>query len=1032
MLAHHPKTGKPIRIMRSDASLWRNQKTIINLTEQDPSVPWNRWDTLAIGVETVRKWQNLGTRLDYPVLVDDSEDSMKWLLTMDATQHRMIFVSKSLIMKLGEANFRNLRVQNIICVEEINRMYPYLGPAWDSSYEDLIVLVAALMRYMRISSLTLSETFRLKGLCDQGFSIKILPPETKPSQLWFITQFYNAHVLKRIKEISKCMRENLASPVIDKIVYLVERDESDEYPEDPMNKIQQVLVGRRLTYKMVIQWIKENVPDDVICVFANADIYLDAASWRDIWTTDLNDKFIALLRYEYVDPPKEPTLFGPRNDSQDTWVVYSNSVKSRSWDWPSLDFMFGKAGCDNSITVEMLKRKFLVVNPALSLKTIHVHASQLRTYDPSDVIDKPAYMYVDPTGIHDMEPVFNLDTYIDKKFTTVSFNRRLSSKQPKVLDTLCKMLERGDRYKWTASDTNKYKEDTLAFFKYKNVFQTPQGLVYGYNSLYIGRTEESKTAWADSRLSSVTPTYTAQRCLVVPWKEAEVKTNEGYILYYIAKILMMREMYGSGEFWAKDKNSVELLQLFSWNASEVPVVPHNDNVQIWCEEAIQYPWVAIPEVHKEEIDALRKALKQGWISKPLEKARWTVMVDGKFITSDMVRAWEAAYPNLDWQVIFEGRTSIDRVVEKMSGSSCYVCAGGKSAVNRWGYSWMLPEGAMVLEVQNEMDPSGEAAHVSGAAGLSHSLIIVPRAADTVTQNLISKHVQGYLSSSMTQSIEVSSTLPILRLPRSDITGYYAHAGDSFREMARLWAEKGYVQIVEDAAAVQVWLGEVGDVLLYDRPNTTWLFTAPQNEQTWKKALFGNPKPVDSGGPSSSWFFWPRRPRLVEQLVAKGAPKNAWTQRAKTLVFYGKIENRTQEKRRKEFDWSSVCDHYVMVQGEKTPYTFTQEEYLVKLSQARFGLCLAGYGNKCHREVECMAMGCVPVVASNVDMDNYAEPPQENIHYLRVTKPEDVLTKLASISESTWTQMSEACTLWWQANASVEGSWALTQKLKVIA
>jgi hypothetical protein len=80
----------------------------------------------------------------------------------------------------------------------------------------------------------------------------------------------------------------------------------------------------------------------------------------------------------------------------------------------------------------------------------------------------------------------------------------------------------------------------------------------------------------------------------------------------------------------------------------------------------------------------------------------------------------------------------------------------------------------------------------------------------------------------------------------------------------------------------------------------------------------------------------------------------------------------------------------------------------------------------------MAMGCVPVVASNVDMDNYAEPPQENIHYLRVTKPEDVLTKLASISESTWTQMSEACTLWWQANASVEGSWALTQKLKVIA
>jgi hypothetical protein len=77
----------------------------------------------------------------------------------------------------------------------------------------------------------------------------------------------------------------------------------------------------------------------------------------------------------------------------------------------------------------------------------------------------------------------------------------------------------------------------------------------------------------------------------------------------------------------------------------------------------------------------------------------------------------------------------------------------------------------------------------------------------------------------------------------------------------------------------------------------------------------------------------------------------------------------------------------------------------------------------------MAMGCVPVVAMNVDMESYAVPPIEGLHYLRVENPEDALIKVKSITSEKWTEMSEACRKWWRETASVEGSWVLTQKLK---
>ena len=59
---------------------------------------------------------------------------------------------------------------------------------------------------------------------------------------------------------------------------------------------------------------------------------------------------------------------------------------------------------DNAIAMELFRQKFLVVNPALTLRTFHMHESAVRTYDPKDIVDKPAYLYIAPTGLNDLKP----------------------------------------------------------------------------------------------------------------------------------------------------------------------------------------------------------------------------------------------------------------------------------------------------------------------------------------------------------------------------------------------------------------------------------------------------------------------------------------------------------------------------------------------------------------------------------------------------------------------------------------------------
>ena len=1031
MLAQHPLTGKPIRVLKSGAQLWRDAKTLVRLTSNsDPTVPWTRWETTAVGRADVDALAAKGVHIHIPVFLDEPTLTLDELDRYSRSSH-LIVITMKIIQSLGAKAFQARGLGNVLCLDEFSQIYSYCGPAWNGSADDAVAMICSVLHYSCIAGVEpLTIASRLPRLAEMGITVKEV--DAKPPQLWLIQQYFRPDKARRSREIRRCLEENVKCPFVDKIVLLNEEDYSADFPKDSTCKILQKVVGKRLTYQMVLREIYDSVPAGTIAVFSNSDIFLEEST-RLLWSLNLADKFLSLLRYDVQDEGNESKLYGPRDDSQDTWVLWSDSVKGRTWKWTDLEFSFGKNGCDNAINVEMLRQKFLISNPAYSIKTQHVHSSGLRTYNPQDIVDKPIFLHIAPTGLNDMNAKEAWNTAdIFRKVDHRIFSRKIQSIQEKEIKTYCTMLKRGEEFDYTAESQNPSSQPADTVLRLKDCFLTPNGLAYGHHELYVGPAEASKQLWAQQGVSGCQPCLETDLALASVLTDVETKSQEAFCLLYVAKILQLRDK--EGDFLCpKTESLINVLKLFRWSRREVPVLPQDTAMGIYCKDAMVWTHSDKKQVSLEDVAALRDAFIVPWHTQVATEKKLTIIEDGSLITSQWIAEFEEQLGD-DWtvNVIWPGRTSLERIMNVLRDTSVFVFGNGEKLAKTWSWMWMLPQGAHCIEIQNEMEPRGDAIHLAGAGGIDSWLCIVRKGISTHMTSEGVKLALRTLKEKMFVGPQVKSTRPVLWLPRADIKGFFSHTGDSFREMARLWDERGYCEVKEHPVATQCWFApqgqdifEPGAWMLYDRPNLDWLYTAPDLEQGWKQGLFGNPEPPRGG---KAWSFWPRRPRLVEELVQKDLPQRGFTDRPRSLVFYGKIENRVQETRRTVADWSTVCDEFVMPQGADKPYQYTQQEYLERLCDAKFGLCLAGFGRKCHREVELMAMGCVPVVDKEVDMNSYANPPVEGIHYIRVSAAEEVQAKLATISPETWQTMSSACRLWWKENSSCEGMWTLTQRL----
>lgn len=256
----------------------------------------------------------------------------------------------------------------------------------------------------------------------------------------------------------------------------------------------------------------------------------------------------------------------------------------------------------------------------------------------------------------------------------------------------------------------------------------------------------------------------------------------------------------------------------------------------------------------------------------------------------------------------------------------------------------------------------------------------------------------------------------LILPDPSIQGKFSHVQDTFRELATMWSS--FIQIEYSKNHVHPYIEYQNTlVCLYDRP----VFEEWSEHVNADYVLFGNPAPPGRFKHESSWIFWARHPIQLEARRMHGLLPYAY--RTTETIFAGKIETQVQHQRRTQVDWSQYIEDFSCpINGERK---YTQEEYLNKIASSKYGLCLPGYGRKCNREIELLALGTVPIITPGVDVSNYADPLVEGVHYIYAEDGNDLRKKIHGTTEIEWIRMHQNGVDWYERNCSPRGSFNTT-------
>jgi len=187
-----------------------------------------------------------------------------------------------------------------------------------------------------------------------------------------IHEQYTASDPVREAELALARKQNVAAGVFDQIV--------------------PVSGSGRSTFADLFALAGERFPGRV-CVIANADIAFDdslrgaAAMVGD----GSRPRLIALTRWEDPSGPSMEGRIDPRrwrfySQSQDAWVF----VAGRLPDFEA-GFTLGIPACENRLAYEAYRAGIAVLNPALSVRTWHHHASGARSWKLSDAYRGPLF-----------------------------------------------------------------------------------------------------------------------------------------------------------------------------------------------------------------------------------------------------------------------------------------------------------------------------------------------------------------------------------------------------------------------------------------------------------------------------------------------------------------------------------------------------------------------------------------------------------------------------------------------------------------
>jgi len=223
--------------------------------------------------------------------------------------------------------------------------------------------------------------------------------------IYLVSQFFIHKDRSRHAEILHCLKENVRLGAFTRIFLVNERIYTAaemQLSAADMACVTQVVYdgGARMTYAHVCRLVAEHGLGGYV-VIANSDIFFDKTVLQVRRSClSVQRSLYALLRFEYNHERRQQQrlgfckLFGPRPDSQDTWIYHTNYAPSADL-VTAIDFMLGKPGCDNALVYAFYTAGYMIYNEPYNVKTYHYHTTQIRNYTRADVVPSP-YIRVQP------------------------------------------------------------------------------------------------------------------------------------------------------------------------------------------------------------------------------------------------------------------------------------------------------------------------------------------------------------------------------------------------------------------------------------------------------------------------------------------------------------------------------------------------------------------------------------------------------------------------------------------------------------
>jgi hypothetical protein len=184
-----------------------------------------------------------------------------------------------------------------------------------------------------------------------------------------ITSLYQEKNDKRWDELMFCLNQNILNLLIDKIH--VFKEGNLDVQKIPVNKkINIVEINKRPFISDFINYANQLGTND-FKIISNSDIFFENSIGK-VYTQWRDNNIYSLTRWDYLNQGEYS--FYENYKSQDVWI-FKNKIPENIG-----VYYLGIPGCDNRFAKELNACNFKISNPSLSIKTIHVHQSEVRNY----------------------------------------------------------------------------------------------------------------------------------------------------------------------------------------------------------------------------------------------------------------------------------------------------------------------------------------------------------------------------------------------------------------------------------------------------------------------------------------------------------------------------------------------------------------------------------------------------------------------------------------------------------------------------